>query len=258
MADTDHERGSEAPRRSLPARLAILGLLAAATAVFTALGVWQVQRLFWKADLIARVDARISAAPVPLPGPDRWPHINASNDEYTRVTVSGRFLNDKEAHVVASTEIGPGYWVLTPLALPDGTAVLVNRGFVTSEKRDPASRAAGQIAGDTTVTGLLRISEDSSWILRKNDPAADRWYRRAPAEIAQARGLPITAPFFIDADAKPNTGGWPQGGLTRVLFSNNHLVYVVTWFALALLAAGACVYIVRSEFGGGQPKRRKG
>jgi surfeit locus 1 family protein len=252
MTDSDPEREDEAPQRSLFARVAVLVLLAAALALFVALGVWQIKRLAWKTDLIARVEARLAAAPVPAPGPERWPLIDI-DDEYTRVVVLGRFLHDKETLVVASTELGPGYWVLTPLVQADGSVVIVNRGFVTGERRDPASRAAGQIAGDASVTGLLRLPEDTSWLLRNNDPAADRWYRRVPAEIAKARGLPRVAPFFVDADATPNPGDWPVGGLTRVRFSNTHLVYVVTWFALALLALGGLVHFVRAELGVRQP-----
>jgi surfeit locus 1 family protein len=239
----------EVARRSLAARTAMLVFLIVATSVFAALGVWQVKRLFWKIDLIARVDARVSAAPMPPPASERWSHISATDDEYTRVVISGRFLNDKEAHVVASTERGPGYWVLTPLRQADGTIVMINRGFVTNERRDPVTRAAGQIAGETSVTGLLRISEENSWILRKNDSAADRWYRRVPAEIADARSLSGVAPYFIDADRTSNAGGWPVGGLTIVQFSNSHLVYAVTWFGLALLAAASALFVVRSEFG---------
>lgn len=253
MSDADQETSDSGPRRSLSARVAVLVLLTAAFAVFVALGVWQIQRLAWKTDLIARVEARLAAAPVPAPGPERWPRITA-DDEYTRVVISGRFLHDKEALVVASTELGPGYWVMTPLAQADGSVVIVNRGFVTGARRDPASRPAGQIAGETSVTGLLRWSEATSWILRANAPGADRWYRRAPAEIAEARGLAHAAPFFVDADATPNPGDWPVGGLTRVRFSNTHLVYVVTWFALALLALGGILYFVRAEL---RPRERR-
>lgn len=226
----------------------MLLFLFAAVAILAGLGTWQVQRLHWKTDLIARVDARLAAEPVAAPEPDRWAQI-ASRDEYTRVRLTGTFLHDKEALLVASTERGPGYWVLTPLVQADGNAVIVNRGFVTGEWRDPATRAAGQLAGDATVTGLLRTSEAASWILRANDPAADRWYRRDPAALAKARGLDRVAPFFVDADATPNPGGWPIGGMTRVVFNNHHLIYAITWYALALLAALALGYVMRTEFG---------
>lgn len=214
----------------------------------TALGIWQVQRMAWKQDLIARVHARVTAPPVAPPAEAKWPNVSAEADEYRRVTTSGKFLHDKEALVAASTERGPGYWVMTPLVQQDGTIVIVNRGYVPTDRRTPLTRAAGNAADETTVTGLLRMSEAGVWILRANDPAAGRWYRRDPAAIAEAHGLSRVAPYFIDADATPNPGGWPLGGLTRVAFSNNHLIYALTWFALALLAAGAAVYVIRTDF----------
>lgn len=236
-------------RSTLRRWVMLVGLLVAAV-VLAGLGTWQVHRLQWKMDLISRVETRISAEPVAVPGRERWAAISPV-DEYTRVKLSGRFLNDKEALVVASTERGPGYWVMTPLVQRDGSTIIVNRGFVTSAVRDPAARVAGQIDGDTTVTGLLRISEASSWILRANDPVADRWYRRDPMEIARARKLDHVSPFFVDADATPNPGGWPVGGLTRIAFNNHHLIYALTWFSLALLAALGFGYVVRTEFGDG-------
>jgi surfeit locus 1 family protein len=226
-------------------RWTLLFGLVLATLVFAALGTWQVHRLQWKLDLIQRVEARLALEPVPMPAPTGWASINSADDEYKRVAVSGHFLNDKEAHVVASTERGPGFWVMTPFVLGDGTVVIVNRGFVPGDRRDASARSDGQIAGETFVTGLLRLSEASSWILRRNDPEKNRWYRRDPREIGEARGLSNVAPFFIDADATPNPGGWPLGGMTRVQFSNSHLVYAITWFALAVMAAFAITYVVR-------------
>lgn len=244
-----HDNATSPARRWL-----MLVALLVVSAVLLGLGTWQVQRLFWKQDLIARVDARVTAAPVPPPPPDRWNEISAAEDEYKHVIATGTLLHDKEVLVAASTERGPGYWVLTPLAQQNGAIVIVNRGFVTADQRAPALRSAGQAAGPTTISGLLRISEADSWILRKNDPAANRWYRRDPSAIAKARGLANVAPFFVDADATPNPGGWPVGGMTRISFANNHLIYALTWFALAAMAIAGLVAILRSEFGLARPR----
>lgn len=204
-------------------------------ACLAALGVWQVERRAWKHELIAAVDARIQAAPVAAPGPDRWPAIDAKRDAYRRVTASGRFRHDRETLVQAVTDRGAGYWVLTPLETPRFT-LLVNRGFVPKERSDPATRAAGNGSGEAMVTGLLRVTEPGGAFLRSNDPAADRWYSRDVAAIAKARGLDGVAPYFVDADATPNPGGYPVGGLTVVHFRDNHLVYALTWFALCALS----------------------
>ncbi|MGL4289115.1 MAG: SURF1 family protein, partial [Phreatobacter sp.] len=143
---------------------------------------------------------------------------------------------------------GGGFWVLTPLRLPEGSTVLVNRGFVAAGQRDPATRAAGRIAGPTSVTGLIRMSEPGGAFLRSNDAAADRWFSRDVGAIAAARGLKQNAPYFIDAEATPGGEGSPIGGLTVIAFANNHLVYALTWFTLALMVAAATVFVARDEW----------
>lgn len=228
-----------------------------AIAVLCGLGVWQLQRRVWKLDLIARVEHRLREAPVAAPGPPDWGRLSTA-DEYRPVRITGRFLNARETLVQAVTGQGGGYWVLTPLQTDGGFTVLVNRGFAPPAMRDPASRQAAPDAAESTVTGLLRVSEGHRGFLRSNDPAADRWYARDVSAIAAARGLGEVAPYFIDADAAPNPGGWPLGGLTVVQFANNHLIYALTWFALALmLAAGVC-YAVAAErgFRVGRPRAR--
>ncbi|WP_033073632.1 SURF1 family protein [Sphingopyxis sp. MWB1] len=205
------------------------------TACLIALGVWQLERRAWKHELIAAVNARIHAAPVAAPGPDAWPRVSAAKDAYRPVRATGSFDHDKEVLVQAVTERGGGFWVLTPLETPEFT-LIVNRGFVPPEKRDPATRAAGNPAGEVRVTGLLRVSEPGGAFLRANDPTAGRWYSRDIAAIAAAKGLGRTAPYFIDADAAPNAGGYPVGGLTVVRFRDHHMIYALTWFGLALIS----------------------
>lgn len=232
-------------RRRSPVKLALLsGLMLFFIAVFTALSVWQVERLAWKRDLIARVDQRIHAAPVAAPVGQP---IDAAADEYRRVTATGTLDNSKETFVYASTELGPGYWVMTPLILPQGHSVLVNRGFVPADKRDPATRARSQFAGPVSITGLMRLSEPKGSLLQSNDPASGRWYSRDVAAIAADKQMVDPQPYFIDADATANPGGVPVGGLTRVVFPNSHLSYAITWFAMALMVAGLLVFVIRTE-----------
>ena len=212
-----------------PRRAALIAAAALLFAGFAALGTWQVQRLFWKLALIERVEQRVHAAPVEAPaGP-----VTAAADEYRHVALRGRFLHERETLVQAVTEQGPGWWLLTPLQQADGRSVLVNRGFVTTEARASAARPAGEVE----LTGLLRLTEPGGGFLRRNDPAAQRWFSRDVQAIAAARGLADAAPYFVDADAGPDA--WPVGGLTVVRFHNNHLVYALTWYGLALMVAGA-------------------
>lgn len=224
-------------------RLLFNGLFLLAIAVFLTLGVWQVQRLMWKTNLIAQVDARVHA-PAVMIAPADWTKLTKKTDEYRHVTLRGQFLNDKEAQVYALSELGAGYWVMTPLKANDGTIVYINRGFVPTDHQAPATRAEGQVGGEVTVTGLLRMSEEKGWLLSQaNDPANDRWYRRDVAELAEGRKLGTVAPYFIDADATPNPGGWPKGGMTVIKFPNSHLVYALTWFSLVTMLTGVMIWL---------------
>nr|WP_237371720.1 SURF1 family protein [Rhizobium sp. SL42] len=216
--------------------------------VFVALGSWQVQRLTWKLDLITRVETRIHAQPVAVPAPAQWGSINQDKDEYRRVTATGMFLPDRQVLVQAVTELGAGFWVVTPMILPDGATILINRGFVPSDRRDAVLHAAGQTSPIVSVTGLLRMPEPDGAFLRSNDPVSGRWYSRDVAAIAAAKGLERVAPYFVDADATPtpNSGGLPIGGLTVVSFRNSHLVYAVTWYLLAVMSAVG-LYVMRRQ-----------
>jgi surfeit locus 1 family protein len=166
--------------------------------------------------------------------------------------VTGAFLNDRETQVQAVTDLGGGYWVMTPFRTDDGFTVLVNRGFVPTQRRDPATRPSGQITGRTVVTGLMRLTEPKSGFLHTNDPGKNRWYSRDVPAIAAARGLQQAAPYFIDADATrgrdQDSGGFPVDGLTVINFPNNHLIYALTWFMLALMLAGGALIVALSEY----------
>lgn len=212
-------------------RAAIAAAWIAVILGLAALGAWQVQRLAWKRALIAQVDARLAAAPVPAPA------IADRDDAYRRVAVTGTYRRGADTLVQASTIRGPGWWVLTPLEATSVGTVLVNRGYVPKRAAPPPP------AGPTRVTGLLRLTEPKGGFLRSNDPAADRWYSRDVAAIAAKRGLGRTAAYFIDA-ADTASGG-PIGGLTVVSFPNNHLVYAITWFVLAGMAMAGFVYWLR-------------
>lgn len=240
---------SDETRLPSPVSILVAGLIALlALTGLTALGVWQLHRRTWKLELIAAVDQRMHAAPVDAPGPTVWPSIDASRDEYRRVRVVGHFLGDRETLVQAVTDRGGGYWVMVPLRTDAGFTILVNRGFVPPDHGDLTDPGGSASAAPTVVTGLLRMTEPGGGFLHSNDPAANRWYSRDVAAIAQADYLTDVAPYFIDADAMPGDRDGPIGGLTVVRFPNNHLVYALTWFALAAMVAGAAAYFARDAW----------
>lgn len=234
-------------------------------AILVALGTWQLQRLAWKADLTQRMEQRAAAEPGPIVPESGWGEWDAEADEFRRVRVGGTFLHDRETlvHGLRPDGQGPilqGFYVFTPLRLADGAMVIVNRGFVPTELKDPARRAEGQIAGPTTVTGLVRAPERRSAFVPANEPAKEAWFVRDPAEMARARGLSRTAPFYVEADATPNPGGWPRGGRAGINLPNNHLQYALTWFGLALTLAGvfAAFACQRSKTSARQPDGEAG
>lgn len=205
-----------------------------------ALGTWQVQRLHWKERLIAERHAAVTAPPMPLPQ-----SLEAAKGlEYHRVTATGTFLNDREFFLGATDRAGDaGYHVITPLRLTDGDILLVDRGFVPQNRKSPASRAAGELSGEVTVTGLLRLAPAGkpSWFVPDNDVRRNYWLWVDIPAMAKAAKLEHVLPFYVDADKSPNPGGLPRGGQTRLELPNHHLQYAITWYALA--AALVVIYV---------------
>ncbi|MDO5103000.1 MAG: SURF1 family protein [Lautropia sp.] len=282
----DHEPGFEAvvashhPRSRFALWSWGIGLTLA-LALFVSLGTWQVKRLAWKLDLIERVEARIHAAPVSAPPPEQWAGVTTAQHEYRHVRLRGRFRHDREALVQASSVLGTGFWVITPLQTEGGAVVMVNRGFVTAPQRDPAQRGTPAPEGLVEVVGLMRMPEPGGGFLRSNRPEEDRWYSRDLAAIGQARGWQAgqIAPYFIDMTQAPEALSdlsaplaevprwtpppaqvseiavmrWaerqprlvPMPGLTVVSFSNNHLMYAITWYGLALMVLVAAWFLWR-------------
>lgn len=220
-----------------------------AIAIFAALGVWQVQRLQWKHALVARVDARVHGAPVDLPADARLTGDGGHDLEYLRVRLSGVYQGSATALVRAATDLGTGYWTMTPLRLDDGRQVWINRGFVPEGTKRPVAGASAP-GGRTTITGLLRLPEPGGSVLQANRPQDDRWYSRDVAALAADRKLGAVVPAFVDvqvetAQTPSRAPVRPVPGLTRIQFPDNHLMYALTWFTMALLSAGGLVFIWR-------------
>jgi surfeit locus 1 family protein len=224
----------------------------AGVALLVSLGNWQMRRLAWKEGLIAAIAERAHGKPASLAEIEQRAAVGA-DVEYARVQVEGELLNDHEIHLYAFDEShGPGYDVLTPLRLADGSAVLVNRGFVPDALRDPARRPAGQTAGKTEIVGLVRAPETRRMFVPDNDVARNVWYwRDLDAMAAATLGPEATRAHrvFIDAEASPAPpGGWPKGGTTRLELPNRHLEYALTWYGLAAALVGVFAAFAASRW----------
>lgn len=236
------------PIKSNWLRIVLIGVVAfILTGVLLSLGSWQIQRLYWKHDLISRVEQNINAEPIAAPTLAEWNSANKKAQEYRAVQVSGHYLNDREIHVGALTENGSGYWILTPFQRDNGEITFINRGYVDPKKRFSESRGSGQIEGETIVTGLLRLTEPKGFFLRQNDPDNNIWYARDIEAFASRLTLNNVPDYFIDADAQQNRADRPKGGMTVVKFADNHLAYAITWFVLAIMVMAMAVYIIRYE-----------
>lgn len=218
-----------------------------AFAVLCGLGTWQIQRLHWKEGLIAERTAATSGAPVALPRS----LDDARSLDFHRIEARGQFLYDHEipVHGIERQGGAAGYLLMTPLRLADGAAVLVERGWVPTEKRDAATRAAGNPPGTVSVDGLLRLApaEKPGWFLPANDPGRGEWFWIDLPAIAQAAGVPEALPFYLEAGPAPNPGGLPVGGQANTELRNDHLQYAITWFALAATLVVIYVLLLRRE-----------
>lgn len=206
-------------------------------ALLLGLGTWQVERLHWKEALLAQIDERIHQPPVDLAAIEAA-YRAGDGIEYRPVTVDGQYVHSGERHFLATWKGEAGFFVYTPLRLEDGRYLFVNRGFVPYDRKDPATRPQGDVKGEVEVTGLARAAppEKPSFIVPDNDAAKNVFYWKDLKAMAATAGLPAGAavvPFFVDADAAPNPGGLPVGGVTRIDLPNNHLQYAITWYGLA-------------------------
>ena len=236
-----------ARRLSGPALIAAILL---ALAILLSLGTWQLYRLQWKEALIAEIAARQKAAPASLADVESMA-AEGTDIDYLPATVSGVFDHAKEQYFFATGDGKVGYHVYTPLTLDDGRTVVVNRGFVPENLKAPSSRAAGQVAGAVTVTGLARakLQAKPSWVVPDNEPHKKLYFWKDLDAMAADASIPPDrlVPFFIDAGSAPKPGGWPKGGVTQLDLPNNHLSYALTWYGLAAVLVVVSVLAFRRK-----------
>ncbi len=239
---------SKAPRKRRSGVLDATVFALVGIVILSGLGVWQLDRKAWKEDLIARLNARLSRAPQDLPPRSSWPQLREDGEEFRRVTFPAEFLDGEEALVyTAGSPLrpdvkGPGYWVFAPARLAGGSIVLVNRGFVPPDRKDPAERGDGVPHGTVDVVGVMRWPEARGMFTPADDPKKNIWYLRDSKSIADFKKWATAAPFYIDQEEPAPVGGWPKPGKLEVHLPDDHLQYAITWFGLALALAG--VYVV--------------
>ncbi|MBV9540676.1 MAG: SURF1 family protein [Alphaproteobacteria bacterium] len=230
--------------RLLPLLTAICALL---LAFLIGLGVWQLERLQWKLALIDQVERNMRAAPLTLDEA----LAKGADAQYRRVTLRGRFDNAYELYIFGATDAGQVFHVVTPFTTDDHRTLLIDRGIVPENRRDPATRRAGLVEGETTVTGVWRNEDQPGTFTPPPDTAKRLWFVRSASGMARTANFHLAAPVIIEADATPNSGGWPKGGQTVIAFRNEHLQYALTWFLMAagLLGVYLAYHVSRDRLG---------
>ena len=229
---------------------------AIALAILVGLGLWQLERLQWKLNLIATINHRMVEEPMDVPAQSEWATLDLKQLEYHRLKLEGHFLNDSELYYFAQDDEGTaGIDVVTPFVLANGAGtILVDRGFVPRDYIDIAARASGQIEGPTSLIAVARAPQARGIFSAPDDVKGNLWFTRDPVAMALGLGLANVAPFYVEADATPNVGGLPIGGRTQVNIRNVHFEYALTWFGLA--AVLLAVYLAYHWSNGrvGRPK----
>lgn len=191
-----------------------------------ALGTWQVFRLQEKTAYIEAIHASMSRPPVPLPGevedPKHW--------EFSRVTMAGKFLYDKEFLIKPRTFEGKaGYHVLVPFKRASGQVVMVNRGWVSDDTMAEIVRPQGWVK----VEGIVQLPEKGAFTPENNVQRND-WYWPDVNAMADAAQVQPIAPVVVSV-AERVEGQYPVGGIVSVKVANNHLHYAIFWYLMSVV-----------------------
>ncbi len=234
---------------SIHGNLILIVSMAIGVAILSALGFWQVQRLAWKENLIATVEARRTMEPVALEQVEGMFEEAPQSIEFRPVLVAGRFLHDSEQHYYVTREGQVGWHIFTPMLLEDGRVLFVNRGFAPESFKQQDQRKDGLVKGKQSFDGLARTAPDEkpNSFVPDNDLTENIYFWKSLDQMRQqlaAEYQDRVLPFFVDAGKGSNPGRWPEGGSTRISFPNNHLQYAITWFGLALALLGVGSYFL--------------
>jgi surfeit locus 1 family protein len=206
----------------------LFGLLGAA--VLIGLGLWQLQRLDWKQGVLAAIDARLADAPVTLP---EWP--NRDRDAYLAVTVEGRFTGESVDVLASLKQVGAVFRVVEVFETRTGRRILVDRGYVTDDRRPEARTAA-----EAEVSGNLHWPEEVDRFTPPPDPATGIWFARDLDAMADALA---TERVLVVARSYTGDGIEPLP-VDSATVPNNHLQYAITWFSLAVVWLGMTVLLL--------------
>lgn len=216
--------------------LLIFGLGGAA--ILVSLGVWQVQRLAWKQAIIADIDTRIAADPVPLPQtPD------PVQDAYLPVEVTGVMGSDYVQVLVSKKGAGAGYRIIRPMTRK-ADRILIDMGFVTVADAGDLRFEEGP---PLTIIGNLQWPQETDGFTPEPDLDNNIWFARDVEKMAVALN---TRPVLVVRRDAPEIGG-PLSPLPvdTAAIPNDHLQYAITWFSLAAIWSSMTFFFLRRRPG---------
>jgi surfeit locus 1 family protein len=205
-----------------------------ALAILIGLGVWQLERLTWKTELLRQIDAAERLPAVKL-GPGL--------PNYAKVRISGRWRAESALYGAEGRELRGvpvlGAHLLGVLERPEGDAVIVDRGWVA-----PGTKV--DTPGEVVVEGWMHPPATPGWFTPADDLKGLRFYTLDPARIGAVLGVAKVAPFVLVALGPP---GMPDPARALPRPPNDHLSYALTWFGLAAGLVGVLTAYVRKARG---------
>lgn len=230
----------DAPARRFRPGAAATVATVVALAVLLALGIWQLRRMEWKRELIAAAEASLAGPPTVL---GALPPDLRSLD-WRRVRVRLELLDDRSFALGTEARAGElGARLVTPARLPDGSLVLLDRGFVAEADLPPHLPGSMRANGPVVVEGVARSLTDrrAAWFTPEDEPEARRFWRLDPRVLEDFVGEPV-APVLIVAERAEPAAILGRTAPVRVEVRDPHLGYALTWFGLA--AALAVIYLL--------------
>lgn len=206
-------------------------------AILCGLSTWQLQRLEWKQDMLAQIDAQKNQPFRTFTSAELTPE-----NQYAHGEVEGHILYEGEIALAPRTREGEsGYHIFTPLLLPEGQTILINRGWAPLDYKT-GTRADDQ--EDIMIGGMLRVPSHANLFVPSNVPDKDQWYRLDLNEIAKTKGLENIAPVTLyEACNENHKTRIPDPCALNLDIPNNHFQYALFWFGMAI--AMAVIYAIR-------------
>ena len=213
----------------------IVGHLLAVVAivVFVAMGFWQLRRLADRQAFNELLTERATATARPLV--EVMGEFDTQEDlELRSVEITGGYVPAEELILLARSHNGlSGHHVLTPLYLEDGSAVIIDRGWVGIDLDRPGLAEFAPPGGDVTVSGVLRKTETRG-SFGPIDPASGTLERVARVDLDRidqqvaADLLPVYVQLL--SQQPEQEGGLPITVPLPAPSEGPHRGYAVQWF----------------------------